>query len=367
MCKENSKSNSELLTMRHIECERCGRPPALCSASSKGKLDIVKFLVLEEGWYVDDYEKFHGYADNEYDDELNQKPLTLACKNGHWDVAKFLIEHEADKETALFKVVENGNSEATQFLVEQGADIDAASEMCGQYFDDDGSALLHIAVANCHLEVVRYLVEQGADKESIDRNDNTPLLRAADDNGYLHSIDVVMYLLQQGADKGKANKEGDTILHHAVRSGELDLVRYLIEHGADKERTNNDGNTPLLCAAPCRHFDVARYLLDQRADKNKANNEGDTILHHAAAYGELDLVRYLVEHGADKESPGKGPITTAILPSLTLLLLANSTWCSICWSKGQTGTWPITTAILPSILLQPVEELALISQLLKIV
>ena len=163
----------------------------LCSAASKGNLEVVKFLVLEEDCYIEglsvaEWERCDRYSRSEdYDRELNQRPLTLACKNGHWKVAKFLVEQGAEIGPALFKVAENGDLEATKFLVEhQKKEYIDDHDYEGSDYDDKESAPIHIAAANGHLKVVQYLVEQGADKDNVDGNGDTPLLRAATSEDY---------------------------------------------------------------------------------------------------------------------------------------------------------------------------------------
>ena len=49
----------------YSRCNDCQRPSALRSASFKGYLDVVKFLVQEEKWYIDDTDLMDEYTKRE--------------------------------------------------------------------------------------------------------------------------------------------------------------------------------------------------------------------------------------------------------------------------------------------------------------
>jgi len=103
---------------------------ALNSASEKGHLKIVKYLVENE-------------ANIHNSDEF---PLRLAIYNGHLEIVKYLIELGAYihiyEDFALRIASKNGYLEIVKYLVEKGA--------------------LKLAKINGHFEVVEYLLKNGA-------------------------------------------------------------------------------------------------------------------------------------------------------------------------------------------------------------
>ena len=117
-------------------------------AASNGKLDVVKYLIGEQG------------ADYKTPDKNGSTILHTAASNGKLDVVKYLIE-------------------------EKGADYKTP--------DTNGSTILHYSAENGQLDVVKYLIEEkGADFKTPDEYGSTPLERAAR-NG---KLDVVKYLIE---------------------------------------------------------------------------------------------------------------------------------------------------------------------------
>ena len=268
-----------------LKCKSCLRPPALCFASSKGKLEVVKFLVLEGKWYVDDYESYDDGEGNchDFDWEVNQTPLTLACKNGHWGVG--------------------------QFLVEQGADKDRINSI--------GKSPLYHAVIRNYLEMAQFLVEKGADLDKTDNQGNTPLLYAAS----WGQLEVVQLLFEQGADMDKADKEGNTPLYHAVRGGLLEVVQYLLEQGADRDKANNNGDTLLHLAAAYyqpsdNHLKTVKLLMVYGADLNARDSHGMLPINFARSeeirQAILDEPRRRMDHGHKRSTEqDRHPIAAA--------------------------------------------------------
>jgi hypothetical protein len=127
---------------------------ALLLASFRGYLNIVRKLVAagapidrEEGW----------------------QPLAYAAFNGHLEVAKFLLEHEADVDalsdngtSALMVAARNGHLEVVKLLLKYEADPDIEN--------DAGGTALSWAEAAGNSEIAK-LVRKAMDASAADRRE----------------------------------------------------------------------------------------------------------------------------------------------------------------------------------------------------
>ncbi|XP_071095704.1 uncharacterized protein [Haliotis cracherodii] len=256
--------------------------------------------------------------------DVKQTPFFEACKNGHIDIVRLLIEKGADVSaaaadddddcyTALHLACKNGHVDIVRLLIEKGADVSAAAAAVAAD-DDDGYTALHLACKNGHIDIVRLLIEKGADVSAA-----AAAIAAADDDGYtaLHlacknaHIDIVRLLIEKGADVSAASCFGSTALHLACENGHIDIVRLLIEKGADVSAAaaaadDDDGYTALQWACENGHIDIVRLLIEKGADVSAASCFGSTALHLACDNGHVDIVRLLIEKGADVSPAGNG-------------------------------------------------------------
>lgn len=115
-------------------------------------------------------------------------------------------------------------------------------------------------------EMMRWLIEQGIDINYVDQYGYTPLLYHA---GRMSSEKQAIALVKLGADiTATQGLDRETVMHVAVKTGNLELVKCLIQVGADAEVTSRSGETPLERAFHwARTFDliklapVAEYLI----------------------------------------------------------------------------------------------------------
>lgn len=178
-------------------------------------------------------------------------PLVIACRNGHYDVAEYLIERcKAD--------------------IEQPGSVTFDGETI------EGAPPLWCAAAAGHLPLVKLLVRAGANVNSTTRTHSTPLRAACFDGHY-------------------------------------DIVKFLVENGADIEIANRHGHTCLMIACYKGHIRIAKYLLSLNADVNRKSVKGNTALHDCAESGSLHILKMLLGHGAtmDVDSYGMTPLLAA--------------------------------------------------------
>ena len=93
---------------------------------------------------------------------------------------------------------------------------------------------------------------------------------------------------------------GATVLHWAVRPGNVEVVKLLLDEGAEVDARASDVSTPLHWAASHGEAEVVKLLLGQRASVEVTNNRGETPLLFACSYNHKEeLVRLLLDAGAD--------------------------------------------------------------------
>ncbi|XP_039758269.1 protein fem-1 homolog CG6966 isoform X1 [Pararge aegeria] len=184
-------------------------------------------------------------------------PLVIACRNGHYDVAEYLIKRcKAD--------------------IEQPGSV----TFDGETIED--APPLWCAAAAGHLPLVRLLVRAGANVNSRTFTHSTPLRAACFD-------------------------------------GHFEIVKFLVENGADIEKPNRHGHTCLMIACYKGHIHIAKYLLSLNADVNRKSVKGNTALHDCAESGSLHILVMLLDHGAtmDVDSYGMTPLLAASLTGHT--------------------------------------------------
>jgi len=167
---------------------------------------------------------------NYQDPSSGSTALMLACGYDFADMAKFLVEHDADLNLR----------------------------------DKLGQTALMIA-AYRSVELFNLLLSKGADIKVKDQEGRTALTHAW--VGVLSEevpLDVVETLLNKGADVNEApdrgRAEGYTCLMMAARNNRPDLVTFLIEKGANVNARAKDGKTALALAQEEGHSEMVKLL-----------------------------------------------------------------------------------------------------------
>ena len=185
-------------------------------------------------------------------EEDEESYLQYACKYGHVDIAKYLLEqdlvnvnHAKEREgwTALHAACRNNQLPIVELLVEIGdADVDKVTY--------EGWTALHLACRKGNLAVAKYLLQNGHAKVDIYANGGMTALHFATANGH---IDIVQLLLNEGgADIEAKTNEGLTPLHIASSRGFLGMMKLLLELGASSNVVNKANQIPL---------EYAKYIL----------------------------------------------------------------------------------------------------------
>ncbi len=248
-------------------------------------------------------------------------PLLIATINGHFDLAKALLDRGANPNLAA----ENG---ATPLF---GA---LNCEWAPKSLYPQPRAYLNQKVS--YLEFVTALLDKGADPNArlrkkvwysgysfdlsgVDEIGATPFWRAA----YASDIDAMKLLVVRGADPNIPT------MKPAGRPRTADVERDVQDVSkAPPIPVGGPGVPPIVAAAgtgygegfaanshryaPTGMLAAVKYLVEElHADVNAADHEGNTALHNAAARGDVEMIQYLVSKGADVKVVNREGKTTA--------------------------------------------------------
>jgi ankyrin repeat protein len=257
---------------------------ALLVAARDGQINAVNAF-LDEGVDV-----------NQTSDTDRATPLILAVINGHYDLAKVLLDRGAnprsattDGATALYAVIDVQWSPHTWY--EQPI---IANEHLG-YLDVVSALLGHGADPNAAIGRKLWFRSFANDETWFDVEGATPFLRAA----LASDLAAMKLLVDHGANPNQATKSGDTALMAAAGVGwaaywtqnapysRLDAVKFCLDHGAVVTARDAKGYSALEGAAFRGDNELVSYLVAKGADVHAKTKAGDTV---------ADLANGLFEH-----------------------------------------------------------------------
>ena len=233
-------------------------------------------------------------ADPNARDTDGVSPLAAAVKIGSGDLARTLLAAGADPNTRdamgrtpLIEAIDSKNSDLAQFLVASGCDILAR--------DADGDSPLTLALKRGDSMLKLILTPKTANL--VDPNGISCLRTIVDSKAPLAVVELA---LTAGSRVDGRDRYGDTVLHAALRNGQLDVAARLIKAGADVFSNNANGKSP------------ASIAMAQGADSIKAvfqasgigirDKLGNTILHFAAMTNDAKTVELALSLGADRSA-----------------------------------------------------------------
>ncbi|MEI6513700.1 MAG: ankyrin repeat domain-containing protein [bacterium] len=195
---------------------------ALFKAVRAGNLKKVRTLIAK------------GVDMNSTDDD-GQTPIMIAVKSRYVEVAKLLIEKDAegadinakDKrgDTALMFAAQEGFTNTVKMLIELGADVNATNI--------ENETPLIYATFGGHTKTVKALLDMGANANSQAGSGYTALIIAAE-HGY---SEIAELLLEKGAEFRLAN--GMNAYNIAVEKGNTKIVD-IIKKGANSSHRLNE-------------------------------------------------------------------------------------------------------------------------------
>ena len=222
----------------------------------------------------------------------------IAIMNGHWDVAKLLLDRGSDVNDGSLPLVADVRNldflRPAQDRVETTTPLDLIKEMLAKGAKPDStlpgpipvlhnfgtnvqgpvdSTALYRAAKASDVAVMKLLIEKGADVKLKAKDDTTALhasvgigVRPPMGDAILKApkapevIAAMQLLIDHGADVNAVDGSGMTPLHGAAQKGLDEVVQYLADHGAKLDTKDKRERTPL---------DIANGV----AGKGKDNDE----------------------------------------------------------------------------------------------
>lgn len=210
---------------------------------------------------------------------INQTtPLFVVVEQGHYDIAKLLIQNPADVNDVGIPPIcvasSNGDYKMVKLLLDNGAH-------CNSFETQSMQAIKH-AVIGEHYDVVKLLLLNGGVKNEIMR----PPLHVAAGIG---NFDIVRILVQYGA---KIDAGVTSPISHALHNNNLDIAKYLVHQITRRQNAPSLLHEPLCVAAYHGYFDFVKFLLDKGADVNRFNG---SVLRFALEGKQFDIAKYLLD------------------------------------------------------------------------
>lgn len=245
----------------------------------------------------------HG-ADVNLTSDTYWTPLQIACIDGFLEMAKLLIENDADvnKVGTPANLIDSASSFSAPMLSPLHL---ALLEDTTPYSDKAKRWVERRRQAKS--EIAELLIKNGADVQAFAPDGFTPLHRAAQ-NGY---SDICTLLIDHGAQVNDATKDtrlrtfagyNCTALFFASSNNDCKTAKTLLGNGADQNIMTNDESFPLYVASQLGHCEMAKLLLENGADPNKRDSNGFSPLFAAIEnHGENSCIaRLLKQYGAVK-------------------------------------------------------------------
>lgn len=231
--------------------------------------------------------------------------FSLSCRNGHLDLAKYLLTTKKinvnyvffDHTTSLYWACKNGHSHIVEFLLAHDAGL----------VDNDPYLPIHvsayyIAAHDGHISCLQ-LLEAKFGNDMVNhqaRDGSTPLYYACKNN----HVDCVQHLISKHADVNCKFSNNYLPLHLAAQKGFLTIANILLDNNAQIHinDTPENGMSPLLMAVKQGHLSIVQLLLSHHAEINYFCKYRliNTPLEEAINNNDITMIKLLLSYGANE-------------------------------------------------------------------
>ncbi|CAA6654071.1 unnamed protein product [Spirodela intermedia] len=240
-----------------------------------------------------------------------QTALHLACRRGHVEIVKAILEYrEADVDILnkdgnppIVFALNAGSPGCVQALVCRSANVNM---MLGEGL---GPSIAHICSLHGQPECMRELLLAGADPNAVDDEGDSVLHKAI----AKRNTDCAIIILENGGCKsmGILNSQRKTPLHLCVETWNVTVVRRWVEIALQEDIDNaieipSPIGTALCMAAALKKEreiegrELVRVLLNAGADPTAQDDvHYRTPLHTAAMVNDAELVKIMLDAGVD--------------------------------------------------------------------
>ncbi|KAF5604331.1 ankyrin protein 3 [Fusarium pseudocircinatum] len=267
--------------------------PLIAAMARGDKASILALLRLPSALY-EGMDVTEGLLPNVDADGFCRTPLSWSCENGHFGIARVLVEIDAQPTnmggelySPLMLASMNGHINIARWLLSRGANINE------RYKNDSAISL---AISNGHAETIEFLLKFGADPNTYGIN-NEPLIFVATRSC---NLKLTKLLLQRGANPRAENSVQETPLHCAAKmKGTAAIMEALLSYRAQIDARDDRGRTPLILASTYASIDEIRFLILKGAVATSRDEEDETCLHQAMKREDtaLEVVLLLLENG----------------------------------------------------------------------
>jgi uncharacterized protein len=206
--------------------------------------------------------------------------LVIAISNGHYDVAKYLVDHGADP-----------NLETIDGLAALYATVESRWAPVAWTPTASTSASGITQQRTGYLDLVRLLLEHGANPNA--------------------KINKTLWFDPPHHNDSWAKAAGTTPFWRAAQATDPDVMKLLVAHGADPKVESAEHDSALAVAAgvgwngnfstnaPNSFMAAVKYLVEEiQIDVNAADASGYTAVMGAAYRGDNEVIQYLTAKGA---------------------------------------------------------------------
>ncbi|XP_063673929.1 uncharacterized protein LOC134811121 [Bolinopsis microptera] len=263
---------------------------ALMYAAEAGQTEIIKALIADEQVEVN------------HRDKSGRTALLLAMKEKQFEAACILVDNveklvcsigDNSGSTPLILALEANHRHLIHAVVNKininNEDVNLANAK--------GATILHTGVSKNDIELVKLICQNPHVKNVKNIEGLTPIDIAVKEKLYPMLWILVQDLPPEEIDINKSYEEGDTLLHFAVKQGNLDAARCICSLPGVKRRENDSSVDPLQLANSenlSLHFLLCIYKLPGTKVDINAQYQGKGIIHIAAELRDLEECNYLL-------------------------------------------------------------------------